>query len=466
MVSFALGTALLSLVLSGTTYLLIRRTLFDQRESLAVSQVDRNATILQRQISNVNLNSEQLSGSLQSVVASSNTHPVIRIKDSTGRFQAGATSTLYGLDGIPEVLQDQVTDGVPSMMRVDLDGEPVLIVGVPITAIEAQYYEIVSLQDIADTLSALTTILLITVAGTTLLGVIAGGLVSRRVLRPLSAAGLAAEAIATGRLGTRLEESPDPDLEPLVESFNHMATALEARIDQDARFTSDVSHELRSPLMTLAASMEVIEARKDELPEGPLSSAVDLMSADLARFQQLVEDLLEISRYDAGAIRLDLTDIDIVELIAQVLASQHLDVPVDADPELTDTLVRVDKRRLSRVIANLLDNAEKYGDGATSVQVRLLDDHVRVIVEDNGPGISEAERSVVFDRFSRGSGSGRRSSGTEGVGLGLSLVAEHIQLQGGNVWVESRPDGESGARFVIDLAASPSSPAVDEIEAP
>lgn len=458
MVSFALGTALLSLLLSSTTYLLIRRNLFDQRETLAISQVDRNAQLLQRQITNTNVTTEQLSASLQSVVASSNSHPVIQVPNQAGEPTTGATSARYSLDAIPTSLQDKVEADSPAMMRIDLDGEPVLIVGVPIEVINAQYYEIISLQDIKDTLSALTTVLLFTVAGTTLLGLVAGLWASRRVLRPLSAAGLAAEAIATGRLGTRLEDSPDPDLEPLVESFNHMASALEARIDQDARFTSDVSHELRSPLMTLAASMEVIEARKDELPPGPLSSAVELMSADLARFQQLVEDLLEISRYDAGAIRLHLTDINIVDLVIQVIASQHLDVPVISDPELTDTLVRVDKRRLSRVIANLLDNAEKYGDGATSVEVRIIDDHVRIIVEDNGPGIPDGERSVIFDRFSRGSGSGRRSTGTSGVGLGLSLVTEHIQLQGGQVWAEDRPDGESGARFVVDLASSPSHP--------
>ena len=466
MVSFALGAALLSILLSSATYVLTRRNLLHQRESSSIAQADRDAGVVAAAItvkadSGPKL-STQLTNSVLSGATTSGSHPVIEMRISDGSTISSNASALYGIDVVPGRLQSMVTSGAPAMMRTNINGEPSLVIGIPIKTLNASYFEIVSLKDIQDTLDALATALLITMAGTTALGVLLGWWVSRRVLRPLGAAGLAAEAIARGRLGTRLDPSPDPDLEILVESFNHMAAALESRIELDARFTSDVSHELRSPLMTLAASMEVIEARRDEVPEGPFRSAVDLMSADLARFQQLVEDLLEISRYDAGAIRLELTEILIVELVRQVLASQHLDVPVVVPAELEDTLVRVDKRRLSRVIANLLDNAGKYGGGATSVEIMLVNDRVRLVVEDNGPGVPEADRQVVFDRFSRGSASGRRSVGTEGVGLGLSLVAEHLRLQGGDVWVEDRIDGESGARFVVDLAGLPTPAVPDE----
>ena len=456
MVSFAMGAALLSILLSGTTYLLARHNLLAQRESFAESQAYRDAVLVQSQNTNVNVTSNQLSDSLSSISNTKGTNPILELPDATGKYISSSPSTQLNLDTVPLSLQRMVKRNEPGVMRAYIGGDPVMVIGVPLPKLNGHYYEIVSLKDIADTMNALVTVLLIAMAGTTGFGILVGWWVSRRVLRPLSAAGLAAEAIARGRLGTRLDESPDPDLETLVESFNHMASALESRIEQDARFASDVSHELRSPLMTLAASMEVIETRREEVPDGPMRSAVDLMSADLARFQQLVEDLLEISRYDAGAIRLDLSEMPIVHLVEQTIAALHLSVPVITTPEMADTLVRVDKRRLSRVIANLLDNAQKYGGGATSVEIVLVNDRVRIAVEDSGPGVPEAERQVVFDRFSRGSVSGRRSVGSEGVGLGLALVSEHLRLQGGDVWVEDRIDGEPGARFVVDLAGIPS----------
>ncbi len=138
-------------------------------------------------------------------------------------------------------------------------------------------------------------------------------------LRPLLDVGAAAEAIAGGRLDTRLTVGDDPDLDVLAVPFNHMAQALEDRIDRDARFASEVSHELRSPLMTLAASVEVLENSRDEMPERA-QTALDLLSADVDRFQQLVEDLLEISRFDAGAIKLHLEEVLVAEMVIQAVS--------------------------------------------------------------------------------------------------------------------------------------------------
>jgi signal transduction histidine kinase len=261
---------------------------------------------------------------------------------------------------------------------------------------------------------------------------------------------VAAEAIASGALDTRLETVDDVDLTTLVNSFNDMARGLQERIERDARFASDVSHELRSPLMTLSASIEVLEKRRDEMPDRA-QAALDLLVADVARFHQLVEDLLEISRFDAGVVRLELDEVRLAELVMQaVAASTDHDVPVELDAELAGVVVEADKRRLVRVIANLIDNAHKYAGGATSVSLRKTDGRVEIAVEDAGPGVAPADREIIFDRFSRGGGAGRRGSG-EGVGLGLSLVAEHVRLHGGRVWVEDRLDGAPGARFVVEL---------------
>jgi signal transduction histidine kinase len=113
-------------------------------------------------------------------------------------------------------------------------------------------------------------------------------------------------------------------------------------------------------------------------------------------------------------------------------------------------VINADKRRLARVIANLLDNATRYGGGPTSIAVEGDDTHLRISVEDSGPGVPEVERTAIFERFSRGSAGGRRG-GDSGTGLGLSLVIEDVRLHGGRVWVEDRPDGLSGARFVFEL---------------
>ncbi len=459
MVFFALGAALLSIVLSVSTYTFARRSVLQQRERDTIQRAYVDAQNIQRQLTTQSASADQLSKALQSVATGSGTYPVIQIPNAAGRLVNQSPNPQFGLDALPASLTRTVQSGTPAMMRASIDGQTMLVVGLPLPTLQVgsvigEYYEIVSLQDIAGTLNTLGNILVVTMVGTTLLGTLLGWWVSRGVLRPLGAIGLAAEAIASGRLGTRLEETSDPDLERIVDTFNQMATNLENRIEQTARFTSDVSHELRSPITTLTASMGVLESRRDEIPEGPARSAVDLMTADLQRFQQLVEDLLEISRYDAGAIRLELSEVQITELVRAVLDSLHLEVPVVVDPNLEDTTVRVDKRRLSRVIANLLDNAVKYGGGPTRLEVTSVDDRVQIAVEDAGPGVSPADREVIFDRFSRGSAAGRRSAGSAGVGLGLSLVAEHLRLQGGEVRIEDRPDGRPGARFVVELDPS------------
>ena len=173
--------------------------------------------------------------------------------------------------------------------------------------------------------------------------------------------------------------------------------------------------------------------------------------ANRVRRKQLVEDLLEISRFDVGAIKLNLEEVMAIEMVIQAVSVLGGGgVPVRYDPEVAETVVRVDKRRMGRVIANLLDNADRYAGGATAVTIDRLDGMVQVAVEDRGDGVAESDREIIFDRFSRGGEGGNRSTDS-GVGLGLALVDEHVRLHGGRVWVEDRLDGEAGARFVVEL---------------
>jgi signal transduction histidine kinase len=311
---------------------------------------------------------------------------------------------------------------------------------------------------VTSTLSSIRLSLILGTIITTTLGVAAGSFAARRAVRPVGVAAQAAKAIAGGRLDTRLELTEDPDLSALATSFNDMASALERRIERDARFASDVSHELRSPLMTLSASLEVMEARRDEMPERA-QSALDLLKSDVVRFQGLVEDLLEISRFDAGAVRLHSEELLVAEFVRQAVRISSLpDTPVDVSERSELVLINGDRRRLARVVANLIDNARIHGDGLPEVSIRIVDaddqpvTKVRIAVEDHGAGVPENERPLIFERFARGGVAGRRA-GNDGAGLGLSLVDEHVRMHGGRVWVEDRLDGEPGARFVIELDA-------------
>ena len=229
-----------------------------------------------------------------------------------------------------------------------------------------------------------------------------------------------------------------------------MAASLQDRIARDARFASDVSHELRSPLMTLRASMEVMKGRQDEMSERS-RAALDLLEHDVDRFERLIGDLLEISRLDAGAAGMALDRVSAARFVREAIASTgRTSTPMSVDDSATDTLVELDKRRMAQVIANLMDNADNYANGVTGIRVEQVDGALRVNIEDEGPGVPESEKSLIFERFSRGSTAGRRGTG-RGSGLGLALVSEHVRLHGGRVWVEDRADVEHGSRFVVEL---------------
>ncbi|CAN5274715.1 HAMP domain-containing sensor histidine kinase [soil metagenome] len=441
--AFAVGALLLSALLSLATFASTRASLLEQRESAALTQAFSNAQIVRDRLPDETETLELL----QSLQTPAGSHPIALTNGSWF-----SPDVLFGERSLPSALREIVTvEGRPARMRYDYRGETELAIGIPLQAANAAYFEVVDLAELEDTLRQLSLSLTGASIVTTLAGAALGWWASRRALRPLADVSRAAEAIAGGRLDTRLHAEDDPELGVLVTSFNNMAQALQARIENDARFASDVSHELRSPLMTLSAATEILETRRSELSDRA-AAALDLLVEEVARFQRLVEDLLEISRFDAGAVRLELDDVRLAEFVMQaVAASGSPTVPVDVAADLARVVVPADKRRLGRVIANLLDNANRYGGGAVVVSLRRTDEGgVMVAVEDAGPGVSVDDRDVIFQRFSRGGSSGRRGAG-DGVGLGLALVEEHVRLHGGRVWVEDRADGDGGARFVVEL---------------
>ena len=456
-VAFALGGLLVAFLLAAITLTTTRQVLLADREEIAEELAFSNASNVQRQLGG-DLDPGAVQGVVDSLSTATGSRPLLIIDNAN--FSRDATA--FSLDDVPVDLQTLTFEGNAGRIRSVVQDSPAIVYGVPIRGFDdvgvtnVVYFESLPLTDVEDTLETLQLVLLGGILIVAALAALGGRFAANRALAPLRDVSGAAEAIAGGRLDTRLDPEGDEDLESLVASFNEMAGGLQERIERDARFASEVSHELRSPLMTLTASVEVLENTRDDLPDRA-RTALDLLSSDITRFRTLVEDLLEISRFDVGSIELQADPMLFADFVRNAVPfSTTEDVPIEVHPNAEEAVILAEKRRLARVVANLIDNARKYGGGATRVEVYSTLHSVQMAVEDGGPGVPLDERFVIFDRFSRGGAGGRRGYDT-GVGLGLSLVAEHVNLHNGRVWVEDRPDGETGARFVVDLPLLPES---------
>ncbi|HSZ36299.1 MAG TPA: HAMP domain-containing sensor histidine kinase [Acidimicrobiales bacterium] len=455
---FGLGALLLSVLLGGISYFTVRHFLLAGRESAAQQQAFSNASLVKNSLES---GDTQYVSLLAQIDAGTGAHSVLY-----RRSKAYVSSLSVNASSIPPQLRKDVLGGAPATQTYrNATGQAEIAVGLPVPAVQAAYFEVFDLSDLDHTMSVLGLTLFVAGAVTTLLGIALGRFASRRLLRPLSDVTSAAGAIAGGELDTRLDvEAADPDLVGLTLSFNAMVDQLQERIEREARFNSDVSHELRSPLTTLSAAVGVLETDRDRLPDRS-QRALQLLSDDLRRFQRMVSDLLEMSRADAGSVDVFLEEVSVSELVRRSVetgighmdARRHGTPDVVVDPEVERWRVGVDKRRFERVLVNLMENADHYGGGVTTIAVgpgpapesgSEPAGLVEVTVDDAGPGIDPAERAKVFERFYRGSASGRRGTGT-GTGLGLALVAEHMHVMHGDVRVESSPDG--GARFVLSL---------------
>jgi signal transduction histidine kinase len=261
-----------------------------------------------------------------------------------------------------------------------------------------------------------------------------------RLLRPVRRLGVAAQRIAGGELSTRITLTGDRDLDPIAESFNEMAEAVQTRIARERRFSGNVSHELRSPITAALGTAELLEARRDRLPERE-AGLLDVLAEQVRRMSRMLVDLLEISRIGSDDPPL-WESADIGALCREVLQMRGLD-PALVSAEAME--VRTDARRFERIIGNLVDNAQNHGAGLVAVGVTRSADAVAIAVDDAGPGIDADLRERLFEPFARGSASPR----THGAGLGLAIAREQARVLGGDLRVERSPQG--GARFVVSL---------------
>lgn len=355
-----------------------------------------------------------------------------------------------------------------SIGREDSQGRtvPALLVGTRVMVPGVGSYDlylVYSMQEEQETLGFVQSVLF--GGGGVLLALVVGIAiaVARLVTTPLKHAARAAERIAGGDLDSRVEVSGADELARVGESFNDMARSLAQKVDDltelsrlQQRFVSDVSHELRTPLTTIRMASSVLDSRRPDLP-GDLQRTAELLSAQVERFDVLLADLLEISRFDAGAAELEAHREDLDALVVRAIDDVRplagargclLDVHL-AGREMSAV---VDARRVDRVLRNLLTNAIEHGAGGpVLVQTSSNEDSVAVVVQDYGHGISPKDAQHVFDRFWRADPSRARTLG--GTGLGLSISAEDARLHTG--WLQAWGQEGRGAVFRLTLPRRP-----------
>ncbi len=370
---------------------------------------------------------------------------------------------------VPQELQERLAEqeGVfwqPASVPMSENGDeaPVIVVGTVVDLYQNSRYGLYLVYDFSEpqrTLDAMHAVLLLSVVVLLLLVGAIVWYVTREVVRPVSGTARVAEQLADGDLGVRLPVSGSHEVARLARSFNRMADSLQDQITQleqlssmQQTFVSDVSHELRTPLTTVRMAAEVLfNAREDFDPVNRRSA--ELLYHQVDRFDSLLADLLEISRFDAGAARLEVASVelfsvvhDVVEGAAPLAVSSGSTVRVRS--ELSRCTVQGDQRRIERILRNLVVNALEHGEGRPiDIVVGASEVAAAVAVRDRGIGMTEEEADKVFNRFWRADPARARTTG--GTGLGLAIATEDTRLHGGRLDVWGAP-GE-GACFRLTL---------------
>ncbi len=301
------------------------------------------------------------------------------------------------------------------------------------------------------------------VAGVALVLLLAliAAIVTRMVVLPVRVAARTAQRLSAGLLHERMDVHGEDDLARLAASFNQMASNLQSQIVRleelsrlQRRFTSDVSHELRTPLTTVRMAADMLYAGREDFSPTAARSA-ELLADELDRFESLLTDLLEISRFDAGFAVLDSEAVDLVPIVRRVadgfgVLSERLDCPLDLVLPDSPVIAEVDPRRVERVLRNLIGNAVEHGEHRP-VQIQLAADEraVAIVVRDRGIGLRSGEEKLVFNRFWRADPSRARQTG--GTGLGLSISLEDARLHGG--WLEAWGAPGQGSQFRLTVPA-------------
>lgn len=458
----------------------VRANLFDQMRDRIVAEAGR-ATLAAQDVFTRAEESGAI-GDLEivqrdafSAIRVVSSEPVVAMYRVPG--QGGQASLINQVSGGQEQdvpLSDELRDAVATaepdfaawqsvaLPAADGGTDPGIVVGALLTLPQDELYGLYFSYDLGgtqDTLDYVTgSLVLGGVALVLLIGAVAY-LVVRLVVGPVRVAAEASEKLAAGELESRLPEGGDDELSTLARSFNRMADSLQRQIAQLAdlsrvqqRFVSDVSHELRTPLTTIRLAGDVLYDQREAFPPATARTA-ELLHAQTERFETLLADLLEMSRYDAGAVQLEIEPTNLVRLAEDAIEQVE---PLAAEKQTDIRLIApggyfeadVDARRIRRVLQNLLGNAIDHGEGRPiDVYVDSDADAVAIAVRDHGIGMAAADLEHVFDRFWRADPSRQRSTG--GTGLGLAIALEDATVHGGYLEVWSQPGDGSCFRLTL-----------------
>ena len=361
---------------------------------------------------------------------------------------------------LPQPVRDSVSAGRLGFSWQRLAGRDSLVLGGRYAGAGPDFYFVFPAESIESALIQLRVGLVVAALIATALALATAGFIARGILHPVSLGSRAAARIAAGDYSARVPAGGADEFARFAAEFNRMADSLASTVarlerseSQNRRFVADVSHELRTPLTALVAEASIIEAGLADLPPDA-RRAGELLVADVRRLRALIDDLMELSRFDARAERADLQPVNLVSTVRSIVASRLPNAAVQAPDE--SVVVAGDVRRLDRIIGNLLDNARSHAPGAP-VAVTVARETVEATVEvaDRGPGVPADALAHLFDRFYKADVSRHEGSS----GLGLAIAAEHATLLGGGLVAENRNGG--GLAVTLRLPVMESLPARD-----
>jgi signal transduction histidine kinase len=358
------------------------------------------------------------------------------------------------LPTLPAGLRSFVDGGQIAYAWLPIQGTPSLVVGGRSGGTGPAIYFVRDEAALEATLDQLRLALGVGALVLALLAIVAARFLARGVLAPVEAAARAAERIERGDLSARVPVTSDDEFGTWADRFNRMAEALddtigrlEAAQDQNRRFVADVSHELRTPVSALVAEASILRDHLDDLPQAA-RRAGELIVEDIARLRTLVEELMELSRFDAESEEVQSQPVDLGRLISDVVAARYRDAVVELPDDRV--VVESDPRRLERILANLLGNAREHAPGAlVVVRLRANADQVAITVADRGPGVPADRLGRIFDRFFMADPSRRGGSG-----LGLAIAREHAELLGGRLRARNRDGGGLAIELILPVTGS------------